>query len=69
MRTTRTLPMLAMKAVLNLAWRITGAQQYSPVGGPDKANLAALDNAVEEWAMGVGFQLMILNSNEPTIVN
>jgi hypothetical protein len=68
MRTTRTLPMLAMKVVLNLAWRIIGAQQYSLVGGPDKANLAALDNAVEEWAMGVGFQLMILNSNEPTIV-
>jgi hypothetical protein len=68
MRTTRTLPMLAMKAVLNLAWRIIGAQQYSLVGGPDKANLAALDNAVEEWAMGVGFQLMIVNSNEPTIV-
>ena len=68
MRTVRTLPMLAMKGVLQTAWRITAAKQYSQVGGPDKANLAALGNAVEEWAMGVGFQLQILNSNEPKIV-
>ena len=68
MRTLRTLPMLAMQGVLNLAWRITGAQQYSLAGGPDKANLAQLGNAVKEWAMGVGFQLMIVNSNQPTIV-
>ncbi len=67
MQTVHTLPMLAMKAVLNVAWRIIGGIQYAQVGGPDKANLGALGQAVEEWAMGVGFQLMILNSNEPNI--
>ncbi len=68
MQTVRTLPVLAMKAVLNIAWRIIGGIQYSQVGGPDKANLAVLSQAVDEWAMGTGFQLLILNSNEPTIV-
>lgn len=68
MQTVRTLPVLAMKSVLGLAWRVIGGIQYSDVGGPDKANLAALRNAVDEWAMGSAFQLMILNSNEPTIV-
>lgn len=69
MRTVRTVPMLVMDAVLRIAWRFTAERQYSLAGGPDKANLAALDNAVREWAMGVGFQLMILNSNNPSIVN
>lgn len=67
-RTVHTLPVLAMKAVLGLAWRIIGQIEYGQVGGPDKANLSALSNAVDEWAMGSAFQLMILNSNEPTIV-
>lgn len=68
MRTTHTLPVMAMKGVLGLAWRITGAIEYSQIGGPDKENLAALRNAVDEWAMGAAFQSLILNSNEPAIV-
>lgn len=68
MQTVHTLPMLTMKAVLGLAWRLIGHTQYDQVGGPDKENIAALGDAVNEWAMGVAFQLMILNSNEPTIV-
>ena len=68
MQTVHTLPMLAMKAVLNIAWRIIGATQYGQVGGPDEENLAALSQAVDEWAMGTAFQLMILNSNDPKIV-
>ncbi len=68
MRTVHTLPVHATKAVLGLAWRIIGGIQYSQIGGPDKANLAALGNAVDEWAMGSAFQTMILNSNEPTII-
>ncbi|MBU3751925.1 MAG: DUF1214 domain-containing protein, partial [Mycobacterium sp.] len=68
MQTVRTLPMVVMDGVLQLAWRIIGAQQYSLVGGPDKANIDALGDAVREWAMGVGFQLKILNSNDPSIV-
>ncbi len=68
MRTTHTLPMMAMKGVLGLAWRIIGAIEYSQVGGPDKDNRASLRNAVDEWAMGAAFQSLILNSNEPAIV-
>ncbi|MCB1264385.1 MAG: DUF1214 domain-containing protein [Mycobacterium sp.] len=68
MRTARSLPMLVMKGVLNLGWRIIGANQFAMVGGPDQANLDALGQAVDEWAMATAFQLMILNSNEPTIV-
>lgn len=68
MRTARTLPMVAMKGVLGLAWRIIGAIEYAQIGGPDKENLAALRNAVDEWAMGAAFQSLILNSNEPAIV-
>ena len=68
METVQTLPMLVSKAMLNLAWRVIGCVQYGQVGGPDKENLDALSQAVDEWAMGTGFQLGILNSNEPTIV-
>lgn len=68
MQTARSLPVLAMKGVLRVAWRIIGGIQYSTVGGPDKANLGALGNAVDEWAMASAFQLMILNSNQPTII-
>lgn len=68
MRTAQTLPMLAMKAVLGLAWRVIGAIDYAAVGGPDAQNLAALRTAVDEWAMGAAFQSMILNSNDPSIV-
>jgi hypothetical protein len=68
MRTANSLPMLAAKAVLGLAWRVIGGLEYADVGGPDARNLAALRNAVDEYAMASAFQSMILNSNEPTIV-
>ncbi|MEI6251400.1 MAG: DUF1214 domain-containing protein [Mycobacteriaceae bacterium] len=68
MRTERTLPVAVSKAVLRLAWRMTAAKQYSLVGGPDAANIAALPAAIDEWAMASAFQVQILNSNQPTIV-
>lgn len=67
-RITRTLPVIAMKGVLGLAWKITAAHQFALVGGPDKANLAALGEAVDEWAMASAFQQQILDSNNPRIV-
>jgi hypothetical protein len=67
-RTAHSLPVLAMKGVLGLAWRFIGAREYSQVGGPDKANIGLLGNAVDEWAMASAFQSMILNSNDPVIV-
>ena len=68
MRTAHSLPVLATKAVLDLAWRVTAGIEYAAVGGPDKANLAALGNAVDEWAMASAFQSMVLDSNQPAIV-
>lgn len=67
-RTQKTLPVAVSKAVLRTAWRATAAKQYSLIGGPDKANLAALGQAVDEWAMASAFQVQILDSNQPTIV-
>ncbi len=68
MQTVRSLPVLAMKAMLGLAWRIIGDIEYADVGGPDHENLAVLGDAVDEWAMASAFQSMILNSNDPSIV-
>lgn len=68
MRTARSLPVLAMKGVLGLGWRIIAGREYSQVGGPDRENLALLGNAVDEWAMASAFQSMILDSNDPAIV-
>lgn len=68
MQTVRSLPVLAMKAVLGLAWRIIGDIEYADVGGPDHENLALLGGAVDEWAMASAFQSLILNSNDPSIV-
>lgn len=68
MRTARSLPVLAMKGVLALGWRIIANREYAQVGGPDRENLALLGNAVDEWAMASAFQSMILDSNEPAIV-
>lgn len=68
MQTVHTLPVLAMKAVLGLAWRIIADIEYAEVGGPDEENLAMLGAAVDEWAMASAFQSLILNSNAPAIV-
>ena len=68
MQTAHSLPVLAMKAVLGLAWRIIADIEYAEVGGPDQENLAMLGAAVDEWAMASVFQSMILNSNTPAIV-
>jgi hypothetical protein len=68
MRTARTLPVLAMKAVLGLGWRLIAHNLYAQVDGPDQQNLALLGDAVDEWAMASAFQSMILDSNNPAIV-
>lgn len=68
MRIAKSLPVLAMKGVLDLAWRIIGANLYEHVGGPDEVNRLTLRQAVDEWAMASAFQSMILDSNNPRIV-
>src|SRR6478672_4178959 len=57
-----------MKLVLQFGWRSTAQQQFKLVGGPDQANLDALNEAVNEYAMGAAFQQQLLNPMTPTAV-
>jgi hypothetical protein len=66
--TVNTLPVQLMKLVLQFGWRSTAQQQFKLVGGPDQANLDALNNAVDEYAMGAAFQQQLLNPMTPTAV-
>jgi len=66
--TVNTLPVQLMKLVLQFGWRSTAQQQFKLVGGPDQANLDALNEAVNEYAMGAAFQQQLLNPMTPTAV-
>jgi hypothetical protein len=66
--TVNTLPVQLMKLVLQFGWRSTAQQQFSLVGGPDQENLDALNEAVNEYAMGAAFQQQLLNPMTPTAV-
>jgi hypothetical protein len=66
--TVNTLPVQLMKLVLQFGWRATAQQQFSLVGGPDRENLDALEEAVNEYAMGAAFQQQLLNPMTPTAV-
>lgn len=66
--TVNTLPVQLMKLVLEAGWRGTAAQDFASVGGPDQENLAQLEEAVNEYAMGAAFQQQILDPNTPNAV-
>jgi hypothetical protein len=66
--TVNTLPVQLMELVLQFGWRTTAQQQFKLVGGPDQANLDALKEAVDEYAMGAAFQQQILDPMTPTAV-
>jgi Protein of unknown function (DUF1214) len=66
--TVNTLPVKLMKLVLEFSWRATAEKQFKLIGGPDQANLDALDEAVDEYAMGAAFQQQLLNPMTPTAV-
>ncbi len=65
-RTVNTLPVKLMKLVLRHSFLSTAQQQFPD--GPDAENLAALDNAVDEYAMAAAFQQQLLNPMAPTVV-
>ncbi|WP_210084563.1 DUF1214 domain-containing protein [Mycobacterium sp. OAE908] len=67
-QTVNTLPVQLMKLVLQFGWRSTAKQQFNLVGGPDQENLDALNEAVNEYAMGAAFQQQLLNPMTPTAV-
>ena len=67
-RTVETLPVQLMKLVLRFGFLSAAQQNFDLVGGPDAANIAALNDAVDEYAMGAAFQQQLLNSMDPTVV-
>ncbi|HEX5144827.1 MAG TPA: Ig-like domain-containing protein [Mycobacterium sp.] len=56
------------KFILKVAWTITAYIAYGKVGGPDKENLAQLDEAIDEYALQAAFELQLLNPNSPTVI-
>ena len=55
MRTAASLPVTLMKFVLRQGFLAAGNQQFALVGGLDEANLQALDDAVDEYALASAF--------------
>ena len=68
MNTAATLPVKLMKFVLRQGFLAAANQQFALVGGPDAANLQALDNAVDEYALASAFSEQILNPMDPAVV-
>lgn len=68
MRTARTLPVQLMKFVLRHGFLAAANKQFALVGGPDAANLDALNNAVDEYALASAFSEQILNPMDPAVV-
>ena len=63
-----SLPMQLAKLVLKAGWLLAAQQNYALVGGPDAENLARLDQAVDEYAMAAAFQVQLLNSAQPVVI-
>ena len=65
-QTANTLPVALAKLFLRQQFLSAAQQQYP--NGLDADSLAALDKAVDEYAMGAAFQQQILDSMNPTVV-
>jgi len=68
MGSVATLPVTVMKFVLRQGFLAAANSQFALVGGPDAANLQALDNAVDEYALASAFSEQILNPMDPAVV-
>ena len=64
--TVNTLPVMLMKFILKQGFMSAAHQQFP--GGPDEKNVAALDRAVDEYALAAAFQQQLLNPLTPTVV-
>ncbi|GJF12944.1 hypothetical protein NGTWS0302_32560 [Mycolicibacterium cyprinidarum] len=67
-QTSQSLPVAVMKVLLRWGFLAAAKEQFALVGGPDEANRAALDNAVDEYALAAAFQQQILNPLDPAVV-
>ncbi|CAN5372437.1 hypothetical protein BH11ACT7_BH11ACT7_17530 [soil metagenome] len=56
------------KAVLKVAWFFSAQRNFAQVGGPDRGNLAQLDQAVDEYAMQAAMEVQLLNPNDPKLL-
>jgi Protein of unknown function (DUF1214) len=64
--TVNTLPVRLMKLFLRQGFLFAAQQQFP--GGPDEKNVAALNKAVDEYALAAAFQQQLLNPLTPTVV-
>ncbi|MGE2691370.1 hypothetical protein [Mycolicibacterium pulveris] len=65
-QTANSLPVAMMKVVLRLGFLFAAHRQYP--GGLDQGSLAALNKAVNEYAMAAAYQQQLLNPLTPTVV-
>lgn len=65
-QTAKSLPVALMKIVLRQQFLSAAHKQYPQ--GLDEGSLAALDKAVNEYAMAASFQQLLLNSMMPSVV-
>jgi len=56
------------KVVLKASWWVAARKNFSMVGGPDRANMAQLDQAVTEYAHQAAMEVQLLDSNNPKIL-
>ena len=68
MQSANSLPVALMKLVLRAGFLAAARDQFALVGGPDQANLDALDNAVNEYALASAFSEQVLNPMDPVVV-
>ena len=66
-QTANSLPVTIMKLVLRQQFLSAAHNLYGP-NGVDAENMAALDEAVNEYAMGAAFQQQLLNSMTPKFI-
>lgn len=56
------------KLILKAGWLAAAGQNFALIGGPDQANLARLDQAVEEYATQAALEVQLLDSMNPTVI-
>jgi hypothetical protein len=56
------------KVVLKVGWYLAAKQNFALVNGPDQANMAQLDQAVNEYAHQAAMEMQLLDSNNPKIL-
>ncbi|BBY62159.1 Ig-like domain-containing protein [Mycolicibacterium helvum] len=53
------------KEILKVGWWLAAQKNFTMIGGPDKENMAQLDQAVTEYANQAAMEVLLLNSNAP----